>query len=70
MLFEIPQRMESCCSDIEDRRQRIIKKANQILAGIAFHQPFIDVNKRTAFAATTKYLRRNGFSIPNYTYYR
>jgi hypothetical protein len=67
MLFEIPHRMESCCSNIEDRGQRIIKKANQILAGIAFHQPFIDVNKRTAFAGTTKYLRRNGLSIPNKT---
>lgn len=67
MLFGIPQRMESCCSDIENRKQRIIKKANQILAGIAFHQPFIEVNKRTAFAGTTKYFRRNGFSFPNTT---
>ena len=51
-------------NNIPNKRQRIIKKAARILAGIAFYQLFHEGNKRTAIASTISYLQRNGFNLP------
>ncbi len=48
---------------IRDRRERIVRKASHILAGITFHQPFGEGNKETALALTVLYLNRNGFDL-------
>jgi prophage maintenance system killer protein len=49
---------------IKDKRQRIVKKAAHILAGLVFYQEFNDGNKTTALTMTMRYIRRNGFSLP------
>lgn len=48
---------------IENKRERIIKKATRILAGITYYQPFGEGNKETALSATISYLRKNGFDL-------
>jgi prophage maintenance system killer protein len=48
---------------IQDRRERIVRKASRILAGITFHQPFFEGNKETALGVTVLYLNRNGFDL-------
>jgi prophage maintenance system killer protein len=48
---------------IQDRRERIVRKASCILAGITFHQPFFEGNKETALGVTVLYLNRNGFDL-------
>lgn len=50
---------------IQDRRQRIIKKATRILAGISYYQPFNDGNKETAHSMTIFFLQRNSFNLLN-----
>jgi prophage maintenance system killer protein len=52
---------------VQDRRERIIKKAARILAGVSYNQPFGEGNKRTALATTLLFLRRNGFNLPVYS---
>jgi prophage maintenance system killer protein len=48
---------------INNGKQRVIKKAAHILAGIAYYQPFCEANKRTSLAITIPYLRRNGLLL-------
>ena len=50
---------------IDDKQERIIKKATRILAGITYYQPFGDGNKETAHFLTIRFLKRNGFKLPN-----
>jgi prophage maintenance system killer protein len=45
------------------KRKRIIKKASLLLAGIAYHQPFSNGNKATAYVVTKHFLRKNGYSL-------
>lgn len=61
-LYTILNKMNSYNS-IQNRRQRIIKKATRILAGITRYQLFHEGNRRTAINATASYLQRNGFSF-------
>ncbi len=48
---------------LKDKRKRIILKASHLLGGITFLQPFNNGNKTTATAATTEFLRRNGYDL-------
>ena len=61
-LEKILSRMKNY-DNIEDRQQRIIKKATRILAGITYYQPFGDGNEETALVTTIRYLRKNGFDL-------
>jgi prophage maintenance system killer protein len=45
---------------IQDKRQRIIKKASHILVTMTYYQPFCDCNRRTALNTALSYLQRNG----------
>ena len=65
-LEKILSRMKNY-DNIEDRQQRIIKKATRILAGITYYQPFGDGNEETALVTTIRYLRKNGFDLSIYT---
>lgn len=49
---------------IADAKDRIIKKATALLAGISYHQPFSEGNKEVALLKTTAFLNDNGFDIP------
>src|SRR5215467_3273577 len=49
---------------IWNRRQRIIKKSGQILAGISYNRSFGEGNKTTALTMTLRYLRRNHYTLP------
>jgi death-on-curing protein len=42
-------------------RADLIRQATLIAVGISQNQPFVDGNKRTAFAAADAFLRLNGF---------
>ena len=53
--------------DIENRRERIIKKTTFIVAGISHDQPFLDGNRRTSFYIMKNFLGRNGFTIRLYS---
>jgi prophage maintenance system killer protein len=50
-------------NEISDKKQRITKKAANLLGGMTFHQPFNNGNKRTALSVTLYFLRKNGFDI-------
>ena len=41
----------------------IIEEATALLESLAMNHPFVDGNKRTAFAATEVFLRMNGYYI-------
>lgn len=41
----------------------IIEEAAALLESLAMNHPFVDGNKRTAFAATEVFLRMNGYCI-------
>ncbi|MGI8834832.1 MAG: Fic family protein, partial [Nitrososphaeraceae archaeon] len=61
---KLPNKIDSY-NVIKDKRQRIIKKATRILAGITYYQPFGDGNKETAHYMTIRFLKRNGFKLLN-----
>lgn len=63
ILYRIPTWMARY-DNIENKRERIIKKVTQILAGITHYQVFVNFNKRTALSVTIRFLRRNGFDLP------
>lgn len=50
--------------NIQDKRERIIKKVAHLLGGIAYHQPFNEGNKEVAISWTLRFLSRNGFDLP------
>lgn len=54
-------------NDIPDRRDRIIKKASFILAGISYEQPFAEGNRRTSYYVLKSFLGRNGFTLRPYS---
>ncbi len=49
---------------ITNKRDRVIRKASNILAGLTWQQPFSEGNKETALSVTKLFLRRNGFDLP------
>ena len=53
-------------SDIENKRERIIKKTAYFVAGISYNQPFRDGNRRTSFYLMKNFLGRNGFTLRLY----
>jgi prophage maintenance system killer protein len=63
-LDKIPNKLNAY-NNIDDRHERIIKKATYLLAGISWKQPFGDGNKETAHFITIRFLKRNGFRLLN-----
>ncbi|MDH3204363.1 MAG: Fic family protein [Nitrosopumilus sp.] len=53
-------------NDLSDQRERIIKKATYILAGISYNQPFMEGNRRTSYYLLKSFLGRNGFTLRFY----
>lgn len=54
----------STYDNVHDHKERIIKKAAHVLAGLAWHQYFNEANKETATRMTLYYLRKNGLDLP------
>lgn len=48
---------------IPNKKNRLIKRASHLLAGIIFEQPFKNGNKATAFIVTQHYLKINELSF-------
>ncbi|MCA9828292.1 MAG: Fic family protein [Nitrosopumilus sp.] len=53
-------------NDINNTRERIIKKSTYILAGISYLQPFKNCNRRTSYYLLKNFLGRNGFTLRLY----
>lgn len=51
-------------NDMQNKRERIIRKASYILGGITYQQPFCEGNRETALTHTILFLRNNGFDLP------
>jgi prophage maintenance system killer protein len=51
-------------NNIQNKRERIIRKATHILGGITYQQPFCEGNRETALTHTILFLRDNGFDLP------
>jgi prophage maintenance system killer protein len=51
-------------NNIQNKKERIIRKAAHILGGITYQQPFCEGNRETALAYTILFLRDNGFDLP------
>lgn len=51
-------------NDIQNKKERIIRKASHILGGITYRQPFCEGNRETALTHTILFLRDNGFDLP------
>ncbi|MHB8603143.1 MAG: Fic family protein [Nitrosotalea sp.] len=56
-------------NDIQNKRERIVRKASHILGGITYLQPFCEGNRETALTHTILFLRDNGFDLPLDTQY-
>lgn len=62
LLFEIFDHVNSF-NDIENKRQRVIKKAANLLGRIVYEQPFDNGNKSTSRFETSLFLKRNGLIL-------
>ncbi|MDE1840499.1 MAG: Fic family protein [Thaumarchaeota archaeon] len=51
-------------NNMQNKKERIIRKAAHILGGITYQQPFCEGNRETALAHTILFLRDNGFDLP------
>ncbi len=50
-------------NNVENKRDRIVRKASHILAEITWNQPFRDGNKEIALSVTKLFLRKNGLDF-------
>lgn len=50
-------------NDMQNKRERMIRKAAFLLGGITYQQPFCDGNRETALAHTILFLNDNGFDL-------
>ncbi len=62
LLFEIFDHVNSF-NDIENKRQRVIKKAANLLGRIVYEQPFDNGNKSTSRFEASLFLKRNGLIL-------
>ena len=53
-------------NDVKPGRDRIVKKATHILAGISYNQPFKEGNRRTSYYVLKSFLGRNLFILRFY----
>jgi prophage maintenance system killer protein len=51
-------------NNIQNKRERITRRAAHILGGITYQQPFCDGNRETELAHAILFLRDNGFDLP------
>ena len=46
-----------------NRKEDVVRKASHLMSSIAWHQPFGDANKRTAYVSAKNYLNDNGYTL-------